>query len=260
MKKLLLFAFAACALAACSDDDGDSRVPATAVVLDCTEKELAVGETLQLTATPAPANTTDDVVWSSDAEEFATVSESGLVTAVAAGTAKISATYGSVSATCTVHVSEPDPTATSVNYANQFMVWADKGANGSSNCMIGYFDGYTSGYATPMIEFVEPRQVSYLYMANSAITYPYKPTQVDEASYYYKVKITGSLEGKETGSAECFLINGSEKLSDWKKVDLSALGKVDCLTFSPASNEANAYGLLVPAYFAIDEIGLIAEK
>ena len=96
MKKLLLFAFAACALAACSDDDGDSRVPATAVVLDCTEKELAVGETLQLTATPAPANTTDDVVWSSDAEEFATVSESGLVTAVAAGTAKISATYGSV--------------------------------------------------------------------------------------------------------------------------------------------------------------------
>ncbi len=58
---------------------------------------------------PAPANTTDDVVWSSDAEEFATVSESGLVTAVAAGTAKISATYGSVSATCTVHVSEPDP-------------------------------------------------------------------------------------------------------------------------------------------------------
>ena len=151
-------------------------------------------------------------------------------------------------------------TATSVNYANQFMVWADKGANGSSNCMIGYFDGYTSGYATPMIEFVEPRQVSYLYMANSAITYPYKPTQVDEASYYYKVKITGSLEGKETGSAECFLINGSEKLSDWKKVDLSALGKVDCLTFSPASNEANAYGLLVPAYFAIDEIGLIAEK
>ena len=151
-------------------------------------------------------------------------------------------------------------TATSVHYANPFMVWADKGANGSSNCMIGYFDGYTSGYATPMIEFVEPRQVSYLYMANSAITYPYKPTQVDEASYYYKVKITGSLEGKETGSAECFLINGSEKLSDWKKVDLSALGKVDCLTFSPASNEANAYGLLVPAYFAIDEIGLIAEK
>ena len=77
MKKLLLFAFAACALAACSDDDGDSRVPATAVVLDCTEKELAVGETLQLTATPAPANTTDDVVWSSDAEEFATVSRIG---------------------------------------------------------------------------------------------------------------------------------------------------------------------------------------
>lgn len=105
----LLVLLAALAFVGCSDDNDDSRVPATAVVLDCTEKELAVGETLQLTATPAPANTSDDVVWSSDAEEFATVSESGLVTAVAAGTAKISATCGSVSATCTVHVSESEP-------------------------------------------------------------------------------------------------------------------------------------------------------
>lgn len=40
MKKLLLFAFAACALAACSDDDGDSRVPATAVVLDYFGKRM----------------------------------------------------------------------------------------------------------------------------------------------------------------------------------------------------------------------------
>lgn len=109
MKKLLLFVFVAFALAACSDEDGDSRVPATAVVLDCTEKDLTVGETLQLTATPTPANTTDKVVWSSDAKEFATVSESGLVTGVAVGVAKISATYGSISATCTVHVGAAAP-------------------------------------------------------------------------------------------------------------------------------------------------------
>ncbi|WP_290540552.1 DUF4465 domain-containing protein [Alistipes sp.] len=109
MKKLLLFVLAAFALAACSDEDGDSRVPATAVVLDCTEKDLTVGETLQLTATPTPANTTDKVVWSSDAKEFATVSESGLVTGVAVGVAKISATYGSISATCTVHVGAAAP-------------------------------------------------------------------------------------------------------------------------------------------------------
>lgn len=135
-------------------------------------------------------------------------------------------------------------TATGVDYANQFMAWADKGAKGSSNCMIGFFDGYTKGYAIPTIEFVEPRQVRYLYMANTAITYPYEPMQVDAASYYYKVKITGSLESKETGSVECTLIEGAKKVSDWKMVDLSALGEVDCLTFSPDSNEANEFGLL----------------
>ena len=108
MKKLLLLALATFTLAACSDDDDKTRVPATAVVLDCTEKDLVVGETLQLSATPTPADTDDKVVWSSDDKTVASVSEAGLVTAVAAGTAKISATYGSVSATCTVHVNESD--------------------------------------------------------------------------------------------------------------------------------------------------------
>lgn len=51
---------AAMALVGCSDDNGgtDPRIPATSVVVDVTEQELHVGETLQLTATPTPANTT----------------------------------------------------------------------------------------------------------------------------------------------------------------------------------------------------------
>lgn len=49
---------AAMALVGCSDDNGetDPRIPATSVVVDVTEQELHVGETLQLTATPTPAN------------------------------------------------------------------------------------------------------------------------------------------------------------------------------------------------------------
>lgn len=71
--KHLLFApaialLAAMALVGCSDDNGgtDPRIPATSVVVDVTEQELHVGETLQLTATPMPANTTDKVQWTSD--------------------------------------------------------------------------------------------------------------------------------------------------------------------------------------------------
>lgn len=97
---------AALAFVGCADDDNDGSVPATAIVLDVESKTLGVGETLQLTATPAPSDTTDPVVWSSDEETVATVSETGLVTAVAPGTAVIKAVCGSVSATCTIEVAD----------------------------------------------------------------------------------------------------------------------------------------------------------
>lgn len=96
--KHLLFApaialLAAMALVGCSDDNGgtDPRIPATSVVVDVTEQELHVGETLQLTATPMPANTTDKVQWTSDDPATATVSETGLVTAVALGSTSFAA-------------------------------------------------------------------------------------------------------------------------------------------------------------------------
>lgn len=65
----------ALAVVGCSDDKKetvDPRVPATEVVLDVTEKDLAPGETLQLKAAAKPLDTTDKVVWSSDNETVAT--------------------------------------------------------------------------------------------------------------------------------------------------------------------------------------------
>lgn len=54
-----------------------------------------------LTATPTPSDTTDDIVWTSSNESVATVSN-GVVTIVGIGTATITATCGSYSATCAV--------------------------------------------------------------------------------------------------------------------------------------------------------------
>lgn len=60
------------------------------VVLDKRELTLEVDEQEQLTATVLPDNTIDkSVVWSSSNEQVATVDESGLVTAIAPGTAEI---------------------------------------------------------------------------------------------------------------------------------------------------------------------------
>lgn len=104
----------ALAVVGCSDDKKettDPRVPATEVVLDVVEKDLAPGETLQLKAAAKPLDTTDKVVWSSDNETVATVSTEGLVKAESAGQATIKALCGSVSATCVVRVADPEPVA-----------------------------------------------------------------------------------------------------------------------------------------------------
>lgn len=278
---------AAMALVGCSDDNGgtDPRIPATSVVVDVTEQELHVGETLQLTATPTPANTTDKVQWTSDDPATATVSETGLVTAVALGSTSVKAVCGEVSATCVIRVVEPDPSelydiisfeeeegmtdiggqkvtlgdievvggfaegvysnvfwakpyaeygdpegimgltidlplftsdgnvwfgsyycdctgwgsqmdtwggfvlsrncntsATSFDYADQFSVYAQSGANGSKTFAAAYCNGMMGGdYSAPTIVFTTtPRKVAYLYMA-----------PLDDALHLLQVRLFG---------------------------------------------------------------------
>ena len=84
-------------------------VTATGIKLDKTEVTVKVGETVALTATVEPSDAADNTVvwtvdWTSSDETVATVDAEGVVTAVAEGTATVTATCGAVSATCTVTV------------------------------------------------------------------------------------------------------------------------------------------------------------
>ena len=82
-------------------------VKVTSVSLDLDQVTLQIGETFQLTAIVLPWNATDKTVtWTSSSTSIATV-ENGLVSAVAAGEAEITATAGECSAICKVTVSEP---------------------------------------------------------------------------------------------------------------------------------------------------------
>ena len=75
------------------------------VTLDRTELTLKPGDSETLTATVLPDDATDPkVVWTTSAEAIATVSDAGLVTAVAPGSATITARAGGRSATCAVTV------------------------------------------------------------------------------------------------------------------------------------------------------------
>ena len=82
-------------------------VAVTGVTLNQSSASLLAGDTLQLTATVAPAGATnDDVTWSSSNTLRATVDSSGLVTAVSAGSATITARTadGNYTATCALTI------------------------------------------------------------------------------------------------------------------------------------------------------------
>ncbi|MGC4038461.1 MAG: Ig-like domain-containing protein [Chitinophagaceae bacterium] len=91
---------------------GTTTVNVTGVTLNPTSASIVTGGTQQLTATIAPSNATNQAVtWSSSNTAIATVSATGLVTAVAAGTATITVTTqdGAKTATATITVTQSTP-------------------------------------------------------------------------------------------------------------------------------------------------------
>ncbi|MBQ8353375.1 MAG: Ig-like domain-containing protein [Spirochaetaceae bacterium] len=78
-------------------------VAATGITLDKATASVTKGETLTLTATVTPSDSTDAITWTTSDENVATVAN-GVVTAVGVGEATITATAGEVNATCAVTV------------------------------------------------------------------------------------------------------------------------------------------------------------
>lgn len=85
-----------------------SPVKANGIILNFTETELIIGERQQLEATITPSNTTDkSITWSSSNEAVAVVNETGLVTAVGAGSCTIKAATNdgsNLDASCQIEV------------------------------------------------------------------------------------------------------------------------------------------------------------
>ena len=79
-------------------------IHATSVSLDITEKTAERYDDFQLTATIAPLNFTDAVVWTSSNEEVAAVSDTGYVEICGVGTTVITVTAGNVKAACKITV------------------------------------------------------------------------------------------------------------------------------------------------------------
>ncbi len=104
-----------------------TEIPPQDITLSNDEITLFVGEKEKLSAIVSPDNTTNKtIVWKSSDESIAMVSSDGTVTAVSVGTAWISATCGTISATCKVNVNPVTATTISITVPDMEVYVGDK--------------------------------------------------------------------------------------------------------------------------------------
>ena len=104
MKKLIKLA---CLVLLCLTACGkkEQEITVQSIALSQPSAELKIGETLNLKATVSPSNATyDGITWTSTRTAVATVSSSGLVSALAEGNTTITAMAGGKTASCSVTV------------------------------------------------------------------------------------------------------------------------------------------------------------
>lgn len=274
MKKFILFSLSILLFAACSKDDDTPKAPtidpniisfeSDENMVDVNGAKITLGEINVVGG--ATAATHSNIFWAKDYATAGTsyTSYDGLLFSNADATVFFGSYFNNYSNTSPwdtwngfVLSKNYDNTSTAMDITTQqFSAWATGGANGTKTFAAAYDGGaYGGTYGTPTIELTEPRTVKSLYIANSTAVYLYKTTMPKAKSY--SIMIEGSLGG-EIGSRSTVvtLIDPSEdfKLADWKKVDLSAWGNVDKITFKATTSDS-----MTPSYFCIDEIELAAK-
>lgn len=112
MKKLLslllLISFMGMIFSCSKSEKETPKVLPTSVIIDASTAILKLNETKQLTASVLPAEAEGTIVWASSDVAVASVSETGLVTALKAGTANITVSIGTLVDTCKVTVMQND--------------------------------------------------------------------------------------------------------------------------------------------------------
>jgi uncharacterized protein (TIGR02145 family) len=130
----------------------DNSIPPTGITLNESALMLSVGDTETLYATVRPSNATNkNVTWTSNNTFVATVDSAGKVTAVAKGTATITAQVGDVTATCAVNciqwaasnVNAPGTFAAKPEDAGMFYQWNRNVGWSSSDPMVNSNGGTT---------------------------------------------------------------------------------------------------------------------
>ena len=182
----LLFSVLFVAFAVLSCNQVETEVLVTDVSINQSSAEIVIGETLQLNATVTPSNASQaEVNWASSAPSVAKVSNQGLVTALAEGSAVISATVGGKTGVCTVTVkSNITPSETvGVDHISAIsavlMGKANLGSSTAADLKIGFQYSKSAGIMPSNSTTVEGKDADAFYNYSTGVT------GLDPATKYY---------------------------------------------------------------------------
>lgn len=192
--------------------------------------EVQATKTLQLTAVVAPAGANQKVVWSSEKEDVATVSATGIVTGVKAGTTKIFATAegteikGEYSITVTAAPSEPvtpNKALAKYSFAN----------NGSSTT--AYDSAALNALFATKVDATTENIVTEITDASKVY-----PGQSKYEAFGLKLG-TGSVQGKFTAKTSKAISKAVITGYGWKATDSVSIGGAADQVFGNVYNAAN---------------------
>lgn len=166
--------------AACAPQRSGEDIAAQSVTLDKTQLSLAVGESTTLTATVFPEDAADKkVTWSSSDEDIATV-EGGTVTALAEGSATVTASCGSVFAECAITVTPAYGPVTAQEWTAAF----DFGTLDNFS-LIAHMISEAEGLDLDLIEYTaaDGRERLVSYASGEIVAYSEKMDETSEYAY-----------------------------------------------------------------------------
>ena len=143
---------------------------------------------------------------------------------------------------------------------NQYSVYANSGANGSKKFAVAFVEE-TSDFK---FDAGTEKTIQSVMVNNSTCTYLALKdgngfSKAFKAGNWFKLTFTGyNAQGNKTGTKEFYLADfrsGKTYIcSDWTKVELSSLGKVNKIEISLSSTDKGDYGMNTPAYVCLDNL------
>ena len=212
---------------------------------------LVVGDTLRLTPTlrdsAAHAITTPrPIVWSTTNAAAATVDSAGLVRAVAAGIAQITAVSGTATGSASISVGQaPDVTTQAATNVTASGATLNGSVNPHGSATQAWFQYDTSSTLATFSETTPQSAGSGTTAANVATSIAnLQPI----TTYFYRIVASNSV-GKATGSILSFTTGGAPPtLANTNGIITSSCG-LACFTFTSMSTDVNPNGLPTTVWF-----------